>query len=187
MNKYIRHTGLLLLKGLLLLNQAHADELSVGSVAPDFSLKDQDSKTQRLADYKGQWVVLYFYPKNDTPGCTTEACSFRDDIYQIKALSTQIIGVSLDDSESHAAFAKKYNLPFPLLADSEAKVAKAYGSLLNLGVIKFALRHTFIIDPQGTIQKIYRDVDPDLHSQQVIADLKTLTNKNRQEEGGSNE
>lgn len=185
MNKYIRNTGLLMLKGLLLFNQAHADELTVGSVAPDFILKDQNFKTHTLADYKGQWVVLYFYPKNDTPGCTTEACSFRDDIYQIKALNAQIIGVSLDDSESHEVFAKKYNLPFTLLADTEAEVAKAYGSLLNLGIIEFALRQTFIIDPNGLIQKIYRDVEPEGHSGQVITDLKTLRSKDIQDQGES--
>ncbi|HEY9050674.1 MAG TPA: peroxiredoxin, partial [Gammaproteobacteria bacterium] len=113
-------------------------------------------------------------PKNDTPGCTKEACNFRDDIIHIKALKANVMGVSLDDSKSHEEFAKKYNLPFPLLADTEGKTADAYGALWKLGPIKFAKRHSFIIGPDGLIKKIYRDVDPKEHSQQIIADLKAL-------------
>ena len=183
MNKYLRNTGLIILKGLLLLSPAHAaEELKEGSLAPGFSLKDQNHNIRSLSDYKGEWVVLYFYPKDDTPGCTTEACNFRDDIYQIKALNANVIGVSLDDSKSHEEFAKKYNLPFPLLADLKGEVSKSYGSLLSLGPIKFALRHTFIIDPDGVIRKIYRDVEPKEHSNQVIADLKALSQIDKNKE-----
>ena len=175
MNTFIKRTGLILLKGFLLIGQANAEtELSIGSPAPDFELKDQNFKTHTLSGYKDQWLVLYFYPKNDTPGCTKEACNFRDDIIHIKALKANVMGVSLDDSKSHEEFAKKYNLPFPLLADTEGKTADAYGALWKLGPIKFAKRHSFIIGPDGLIKKIYRDVDPKEHSQQIIVDLKAL-------------
>ena len=174
MKALIKKTGLVLINGLFLMGNAIADDLKPGSAAPGFELKDQNYKTHKLQDYTGQWLVLYFYPKDDTPGCTTEACQFRDDIFKIKALNAGVIGVSLDDSKSHKEFAEKYSLPFPLLADTEAKVTSDYGALLNLGVIKFAKRQTFIIDPEGMIRKIYRKVDPDKHSLEVINDLKDL-------------
>lgn len=163
--------GLLAVLGLA---SAHADELQTGQLAPAFSLIDQNSKPQQLADYRGRWVVLYFYPKDDTPGCTKEACNFRDDIAKLRALGAQVLGVSLDDAASHAEFAEKHGLPFPLLADTEGEVSKAYGSYSSLGPLRFARRHTFIIDPAGRIARIYRKVDPDTHSTEVIADLKTL-------------
>lgn len=179
MNKFIKRTGLILLKGFLLLGHANAaTELNIGSAAPDFDLKDQNFKTHTLGNYKGQWLVLYFYPKDDTPGCTKEACNFRDDIIHIKALKANVMGVSLDDSKSHEEFAKKFNLPFPLLADTEGKTAEAYGALFKLGPMKFAKRHSFIIGPDGLIKKIYRDVDPKEHSQQIIDDLKALIKQN---------
>jgi peroxiredoxin Q/BCP len=152
---------------------AHAAELAPGASAPAFELKDQHGKTHRLADYRGRWVVLYFYPKDDTPGCTTEACNFRDDLPKLRDLGVQILGVSLDSAESHAAFASKYNLPFPLLVD-DGTVAGAYGSLWSLGPIKRARRHTFIIDPAGKLAHIYRDVKPEVHSRQVQDDVKAL-------------
>lgn len=156
------------------LSAAQADELKTALAAPAFSLLDQNGKTHQLSDYKGRWVVLYFYPKDDTPGCTKEACSFRDDIFKLKALGAQILGVSLDSVESHARFAEKHALPFPLLADDDAKVTKAYGAYGTFGPLRFARRHTFIIDPAGRIAKIYRNVDPDSHSADVIGDLKAL-------------
>lgn len=119
-------------------------------------------------------MVLYFYPKNDTPGCTAEACRFRDDIHRLKALGAQVIGVSIDNQQSHKAFAEKYGLPFPLLADREGEVAKAYGGLWSLGPLRLAKRHTFIIGPDGHIAKIYRKVGPEQHSDRVIADLTRL-------------
>ena len=156
------------------LSAAQADELRVGQAAPGFALHDQNGKLQQLADYQGRWVVLYFYPKDDTPGCTKEACSFRDDIAQLKALGAQVLGISLDSVESHARFAEKHGLPFPLLSDAEAAVAKTYDTYWSLGPIRFARRHTFIIDPEGRIAKIYREVDAGTHSSEIIAALKSL-------------
>jgi peroxiredoxin Q/BCP len=151
-----------------------AASVAPGEAAPDFELLDQNGRVQQLADYRGQWIVLYFYPKNDTPGCTTEACAFRDGYLEIKALRAEVLGVSLDDTESHAAFAAKYALPFPLLADLQGEVASRYGVLWKLGPLKFAKRQTFIIDPQGRIAKHYASVDPDQHVQQVTTDLRSL-------------
>ena len=147
-------------------------DLKVGDMAPAFELVNQFGETISLESQQGQWVVLYFYPKNDTPGCTTEACSFRDNINALIAQEAVILGVSADDKASHAEFAKKYKLPFSLLADEDTQVASLYGSVLDLKVVKFAKRHSFIIDPQGKIAKIYRDVDPDKHVREVMADLK---------------
>jgi len=117
---------------------------------------------------------LYFYPKDDTPGCTQEACTFRDDLNQLTAIGAQVVGVSVDDTNSHAKFAKKYHLPFPLLADKDGKVAESYGALLNLGLIKVARRFTFLIDPQGKISRLYLSVETSRHSKEIIEDLKKL-------------
>jgi peroxiredoxin Q/BCP len=146
----------------------------VGDQAPSFSLTDQTGQLRKLEDYWGKWVVLYFYPKDDTPGCTKEACHFRDDLKHLEKLGAQIIGVSVDDTQSHAKFASKYNLPFPLLADQDAKVAKAYGALNNFLVIQIAKRYTFLIDPAGKIAKHYLSVDTSRHSQEIIDDLNKL-------------
>ena len=153
---------------------AHAAELQVGDVAPAFELHDQRGEPHRLSDYRGHWVILYFYPKDDTPGCTTEACAFRDDILTLRSLGATLLGVSLDETASHARFAEKYGLPFPLLADPGGRVADAYGALFSLGPLRFAKRHSFIIDPEGRIARIYREVRPGEHSDQVIADLRAL-------------
>ncbi|HSH86258.1 MAG TPA: peroxiredoxin [Methylophilus sp.] len=155
-------------------NQPSA-RLSVGMKAPDFKLPDAQGGTRRLADWQGKWVVLYFYPKDDTPGCTKEACQFRDDIQQIHALGAEVVGISVDNAASHAEFAHKHRLPFPLLADTNGQVADAYGTLFNLVVIKVAKRTTFVIDPQGTIAEIYSNVNPDGHSHAIINDLKRLS------------
>jgi peroxiredoxin Q/BCP len=163
--------GLLAVFGL---QAAQAAELAVGTPAPDFDLKDQANRAHRLADYRGQWVVLYFYPKDDTPGCTTEACNFRDDISQITALKAVVLGVSMDSTESHARFAQKFQLPFALLADTDGGAARAYGALTSFGPLRFAKRHSFLIDPQGRIAKIYRDVKPAIHSREIRDDLKAL-------------
>lgn len=149
----------------------------VGDAAPTFKLRDAKNKPHLLTDYAGKWLVLYFYPKDDTPGCTKEACHFRDDLAQLQKLGGNVVGVSVDESGSHAEFAKKYNLPFPLLADIEGKVADSYGALTNLGIMKIAKRYTFLIDPQGKIAKIYLSVDTSRHSQEIIEDLKKLTNQ----------
>lgn len=153
---------------------ARADGLSVGAPAPEFRLTDQYGKPQALADYRGRWVVLYFYPKDDTPGCTTEACAFRDDIRQLQQMHVALLGISLDSVASHHKFAEKYGLPFPLLADADGEVAKAYGALWSLGPLRFARRHSFIIDPQGRVAHIYRSVNAGEHSDEVIRDLTAL-------------
>lgn len=152
---------------------AGADAIpAAGTRAPDFSLMDQHGQDVTLADFRGKWIVLYFYPKNDTPGCTEEACNFRDDITQLGALGAQVLGVSIAESAANAEFARKYHLPFPLLADREGLVAKRYGAYADWFVFRFAKRYTFLIDPQGTIAKTYLKVDPSTHSAEIIADLK---------------
>jgi peroxiredoxin Q/BCP len=153
---------------------ARAEVPAIGSAAPGFTLPDQNGAPRRLAEWSGRWVVLYFYPKDDTPGCTTEACSFRDDISLITALGAQVVGISVDDTASHKAFAEKHRLPFPLLSDASAAVARQYGALSDWLVMKVAKRYTFIIDPAGRIAKVYLAVDPSRHSQEIVADLKLL-------------
>lgn len=153
---------------------AKADLPAVGATAPDFTLPDQHGTPRGLSDWRGKWVVLYFYPKDDTPGCTEEACTFRDDLAQLSALQAQVVGVSVDSSESHKAFAEKYHLPFPLLADARAEVAMKYGALSDWLVMKFAKRYTFLISPQGKIAKVYLSVDTSRHSAQIVSDLRQL-------------
>lgn len=151
--------------------------LNIGDNAPDFKLNDSQGKLHALTDYSGQYVVVYFYPKNDTPKCTEEACHFRDDIAQLEKLGAKVIGITVDSSESNHLFAKKYSLQFPLLADTDGKVAGKYNALTNLMITKIAKRHTFLISPTGHIEKIYRNVDTSKHSQQIIHDLKSLQSK----------
>lgn len=160
--------------GLLGVLPAYADVPVVGALAPSFTLPDQNGKLWRLQDVRGQWVVLYFYPKDDTPGCTQEACQFRDDLSALTALGAQIVGVSVDDSTSHKKFADKYHLPFPLLADRDAAVARSYGALSDLLVVKYAKRYTFLIDPQGKLAKVYLQVDTSRHSKEIVDDLTRL-------------
>lgn len=162
---------------MLCISARAAETAQAGQRAPAITLPDQNGKVHTLADYAGKWVVLYFYPKDDTPGCTKEACSFRDDMFQLEKLGAKVVGVSVDDTDSHAKFAKKYHLPFPLLADQDGKVADSYGALRNLGLIKIAKRYTFMIDPQGNIAKTYLSVDTSRHSQEIIDDLKKLTHQ----------
>ena len=145
-----------------------------GDAAPPFSLSDQNGKSRALDEFRGKWLVLYFYPRDDTPGCTEQAARFRDAMREFEALGAAVCGVSVDDSESHAAFARKYNLPFALLADRKGEVAARFGSLLNLGVVKFAKRNTFLIDPHGKVVKVYLGVNPARNTQEVTADLKKL-------------
>ena len=159
---------------LIIGTAAVAEQVQMGDPAPDFELKDQDGQLHSIEDYRGKWVALYFYPKDDTPGCTTEACEFRDNIFAFKNLNCQILGVSLDDMESHKDFADKYSLPFPLLADTEGTTAGAYGVKSKYMGMSVAKRQTFLIDPDGNVAKHYEKVNPDGHSQQVLTDLKTL-------------
>ena len=143
--------------------------------APDFSLPDIKGRTRNLAEYKGKWVVLYFYPKDDTPGCTIEACSLRDARDDLAKVGTEIIGVSKDDTSSHEKFKAKHSLNFSLLTDADGAVIKAYGAwgkkmFGNEGI----LRKTFIIDPSGMVRKVYGRVTPLGHGEQVLTELKRL-------------
>ncbi|NND61269.1 MAG: peroxiredoxin [Gammaproteobacteria bacterium] len=149
-----------------------AEQPAVGEPAPDFRLQDQNGDWHSIGDYSGQWVVMYFYPKDDTPGCTTEACAFRDDIFKFRKMKANLLGVSVDDVKSHAEFAEKYHLPFPLLSDVDKDAAEKYGVLGMMGL--YTKRETFIIAPDGSIAQHYRKVDPDKHSAQVLADLAVL-------------
>jgi peroxiredoxin Q/BCP len=146
----------------------------VGSQAPGFNLQDQNGDWHDLTDYDGQWLAIYFYPKDDTPGCTTEACNFRDNIYAFKAINAAVVGVSVDDVDSHQEFASKYELPFTLLADPEGEVCDAYGVLRDYKVGKLASRQSFLVNPEGVIVKHYADVDPDTHTQEVLADIEAF-------------
>ena len=147
----------------------------VNKPLPEFEANATGGLKVSNTSHLGQVLVLYFYPKDDTPGCTKEACSFRDDMVQLEKLGAKIVGISVDDTESHAKFAKKYNLPFPLLSDTNGKVAASYGALTNLGIIKIAKRYTFLINPQGQIAKVYQSVDTSRHSQEIIDDLRQLS------------
>ena len=145
-----------------------------GDAAPLFSLPDQNGKMPAGSEFLGKWLVLYFYPRDDTPGCTEQAARFRDAMRDLEALGAAVCGISVDNSESHAAFARKYNLPFALLADRNGETAGRFGSLLNFGVVKFARRNTFLIDPRGKVAKIYLGVNPARNAQQVMNDLKNV-------------
>jgi peroxiredoxin Q/BCP len=164
--------------GLLFSRTASANEMPhVGQMAPDFKVIDQHNQSQSLSNYRGKWVVLYFYPKDETPGCTTEACAYRDDFNQVKKLGGVVIGVSIDDATSHAEFAANHHLPFPLLADKDGSISRSYGSERNLLGYKLAKRNTFIIDPNGKIAKVYESVDAGENPKEVIADLTQLVNQ----------
>lgn len=155
---------------------AIANEPTLGAAAPDFKLQDQNGRWWTLADYKGKWLTLYFYPKDQTPGCTTQACEFRDNIFAFRDAKAVIVGISVDDVASHKKFAEKNRLPFTLLADPAKQTAKAYGVLKRfMGMTELAKRETFLIAPDGRIAKIYRDVDPKGHSVAVLADIKAMT------------
>jgi peroxiredoxin Q/BCP len=161
----------------LLSGAARAAVPEVGQDAPAFTLPDQDGKAQALNNWRGKWVVLYFYPKDDTPGCTEEACTFRDDWMRLQALGAEVVGVSVDSSGSHATFAQKHKLPFALLSDEKGAVAQSYGALSDWLVMKVAKRYTYLINPQGKIARVYRSVDTSKHSAEIIADLQALQGK----------
>ena len=163
-----------LLVFLLITSSSVLANLEVGDKAPNFILNDQNNEAHQLSDYEGRWVILYFYPKDDTPGCTTQACDFRDAVKRIIASRSVVFGLSLDSVESHKRFSDKNNLPFSLLSDEEGVAAKSYDSLNNFMGYKSAKRNTFIIDPEGFLSKIYLSVDPKTHSQMVLNDLSLL-------------
>jgi peroxiredoxin Q/BCP len=153
---------------------ANSNLPKVGDPAPRFDLPDQNGKPRSSDEFRGKWLVLYFYPRDDTPGCTEQAARFRDAMLELESLGAAVCGVSVDDSESHAEFARKYNLPFALLADRQGAVATRYGSLRNLGLVKFAKRNTFLIDPQGQVAKVYLGVNASRNTQDVTTDLRRL-------------
>ena len=157
---------------LLVISSSSIAGLKVGDKAPNFTLQDQNNITHILSDYEGQWLVLYFYPKDDTPGCTTQACDFRDAVKRIIASKSVVFGLSLDNVRSHKLFAEKYNLPFSLLADETGEVSELYDSLNKF--FKVAKRNTFIVDPKGNIAKIYLSVNPKTHAEMVLNDLNNL-------------
>jgi thioredoxin-dependent peroxiredoxin len=142
-----------------------------GEAAPSFSLSDQNGKARTLEDFRGKPLVLYFYPRDDTPGCAEQAMRFRDAMRGFEALGAAVCGISVNSSTSHAAFALKYKLPFPLLADPNGRVSARYGSLRDFGFFKFAKRNTFLIDSAGTVSKVYLGVNAGRNAQQVLDDL----------------
>ena len=146
---------------------------AVGSMAPAIRLQDQTGKWVSLEEQRGKWVVLYFYPKDQTPGCTTEACEFRDDVFAFRKAGAVVLGVSVDDVDSHKAFSEKHGLPFSLLADSTKDVATRYGVLSSFGPMVIARRDTFLIDPQGRIVRHYEKVKPEGHSKELLAEIET--------------
>src|SRR5579864_2018869 len=156
---------------------AAADTPAVGANAPDFTLKSQENKTVNLHDFKGQWVVLYFYPKDMTPGCTIEAHNFQRDQAQYEKAHAAIVGVSVDPVDSHVEFCTKENLTFKLLSDVDHKVVNMYGSTQKFGASEVAARNTFILDPNGVIRKEFIKVDPNPHSAEVLAALAELEKK----------
>ena len=145
-----------------------------GQPAPDFTLQDQNGKAVTLSSLRGQWVVLYFYPKDDTPGCTKEACSFRDNLVALQQLRAAVLGVSVDTVASHKAFADKFKLTFPILADHQHEVCQRYGTLTSYMGVTVAARSTVLIDPQGVIRKLFPDVQPTDHALEIHQALKAL-------------
>jgi peroxiredoxin Q/BCP len=156
-------------------------EIKEGEFAIDFELPDQDGNLHKLSNYKGNWILLYFYPKDNTPGCTKEACNIRDHFQDFKKLKALVFGISVDSIESHKKFSQKYNLPFPLLSDSKKEVVKRYGVWVKkkfLGKSFFGTARTsFLISPEFKIVKIYQNVKPETHANEVLTDLNELTKK----------
>src|SRR6516165_12175450 len=148
---------------------------AVGSPAPDFTLKAQDGKPVSLHDFKGKWVVLYFYPKDMTSGCTIEAHNFQRDLAKYEANNAVILGVSMQNEKSHQEFCAKESLTFKLLADTKSDVSEKYDSVLNLGVAKLSSRHTFLIDPNGVVRKVWTSVDVKTHSDDVLSAIEQLS------------
>ena len=155
---------------------AKSPDLAVkeGDAAPDFTLRDQTGQPTTLSEHRGKWVVLYFYPKDDTPGCTKEACSFRDNITAIQQLNATVLGVSVDSVASHRKFSDKYELNFKILADEEYKVCEQYGVLTRFMGMKVAHRSTVIIDPEGIVRKTFPSVKPKDHALQIHQVLEEL-------------
>jgi peroxiredoxin Q/BCP len=153
---------------------------AVGSAAPDFKLTNNEGKQVSLSDFKGKWVVLYFYPKDFTSGCTVEAKNFQRDLAKYEAANAVILGVSMDNADSHKEFCAKEGLSFKLLADTDAKTSMDYGSVMEYDGAKYSARNTFIIDPNGKIAKVFEKVKVQTHSEEVLAALGALSHKKAQ-------
>lgn len=148
--------------------------LSAGDPAPNFSAKNQEGKLVQLSDFKNKFVLIYFYPKDDTPGCTKEACSFRDQYTEIKKMNAVVLGVSRQDAKSHQQFRSKHRLPFDLLVDSDGALAKSMG-VDTMPIIGLTKRKSLLIGPDGKVIRFYQDVDPSTHTQEVLKDIKAHT------------
>jgi peroxiredoxin Q/BCP len=155
-------------------SSAASNAPAVGSAAPDFTLNSQENKPVSLHDFKGKWVVLYFYPKDFTTGCTIEAHNFQRDLAQYEQKNAVIVGVSVQDEDSHQKFCTKEGLSFKLLADTKQEVSSQYDSIMTYNEAKYSARHTFLIDPQGTVRQVWTEVKPDKHSEEVLAALTQL-------------
>jgi peroxiredoxin Q/BCP len=178
MTKYLL-TCALFIVGLMPVGSVAAttDAPAVGTVAPKFSLATNEGKQASLKDYRGKWVVLYFYPKDFTSGCTLQAHNFQRDLEKYKALNAVILGVSVDTADSHKSFCAKEGLAFKLLSDTDAKVSDAYGSVMDYNGMKLSARNTFIIDPKGKIAQVFLKVKPAENSEEVLAALTALQKK----------
>jgi peroxiredoxin Q/BCP len=170
----IAAAALLLLAGGYSLLRGGGNPPAIGSPAPDFTLSSQEGTPVELSSLHGQWVVLYFYPKDFTPGCTVEAHNFQRDLAEYQKRQAIILGVSVQDEATHKQFCAKEGLNFKLLADTKKEVSKSYDSLINLGIAKLSSRHTFLIDPQGVLRKVWLDVSVQKHSQEILAALDDL-------------
>jgi len=152
-------------------SSAAGEPPTVGQSAPTFTLPSQDGSPVSLEQFRGKWVLLYFYPKDNTPGCTLEAHNFQRDLRKYESLNTVVVGVSLDSEASHKSFCTKQGLTFKLLADKEKEVTTKYGSLKSMLGIKMSARNTFLIDPKGNIAKVWLGVQPSSHSAEVLKEL----------------
>lgn len=169
------YLSLFFLVGIVLGSASYAADISSGQSAPEFRLQDQNGDWHELQDFSDQWLVVYFYPRADTPGCTTQGCSFRDNIYAFRGIGAEVVGISTDPVDRQKAFSEKYSLPFSILSDESGQVAKAYGVLIDRGSMNFARRETFLISPQGRIARHYQNVNPSTHTEEVLSDLQALS------------
>ena len=175
MTKYFLSGALFIVSALaLVLANAATDVPAVGTAAPDFKLTSNEGKQVSLKDYRGKWIVLYFYPKDFTSGCTLEAHNFQRDLTKYEQAGAVILGVSVDSAESHQSFCTKEGLSFKLLSDPDATVSTEYGSVMEYGGNKLSARNTFIIDPKGKITRVFVKVNPSVHSEEVLNALAEL-------------
>ena len=176
MRKYVFFCAIVMVALMAMSNFAGAagEAPAVGSMAPEFTMTTNEGKPASLKDFRGQWVVLYFYPKDFTSGCTIEAKNFQRDIEKYKAINAVILGVSVDTAESHKEFCAKEGLNFKLLSDVDGKVSDAYGSVMEYNGMKLSARNTFIIDPKGKVAQVFMKVKVTPHSEEVLAALATL-------------